>query len=753
MTLAAPKADSQPWMTHRVTVFAGQHDSHIDTGEDYKTITLAQIFAMQPQTKLKMSGNAFLPSSYNSYDARSHDAQRQHGSFVTLAADIDKGNLSIEQVQQAVEAFAGGAAWLIYSSAHSRDGDQRWRAILPLDTPCGFEDWFDAQTAFFTYLDANGVPTDKALSRAGQPIYLPNVPAAYKDGSALRDAAGNPLFYKSVQSIGQGLSLKAGAVAGGIAHLKQKRAADDAERETLRRAAALRFEAAKKQDGRSLIEVFNSTHSVETMLRICDYAQSPRNPEDWRSPQQSGETFATRIIEGKWVSLSESDAASGLGYKCRSGCFGDAYDLYVHYKHGGDHKQAYRVLGEEQRGSNVVQGNFRGDDQDPGWQEMPEWLQPDDEPDYGMMVVADSIDAETGMAKMLPLEWFDQIDAQLEANWLVDDLIPSEGLCLVYGHPGCGKSFFALDMAMHIAGGRAWRDRDVEQGLVIYIGAEGQRGLRQRVAAFRKHHLVNELPFALIPVEVNLLKDDGDIDALRATIEQAAQRYNLPIAMIVVDTLARTFGGGDEIGTDMVAYVNNVGRLQRQFACSTMVIHHRPKDSTNETPRGHGSLWGACDTIILVEDKGGPKQAKVTKQKDAEPAEPVVFDLKVVELGEDEKGRAVTSCVVVASDSQIMTDKRSDKLSDGQRVAFEMLCQTLADTGASKGHNVPEKALTFGFETRVCRLSEWQSRTVAALHDPDKAADTADRMYRRYKTKLQALGIIGVYEDFVWRIK
>lgn len=753
MTLAAPKTDSQPWMTHRVTVFAGQHDSHIDTGEDYKTITLAQIFGMPPQTKPKMSGNAFLPSSYNSYDARSHDAQRQNGAFVTLAADIDKGDLSITQVQQAVEAFAGGSAWLIYSSAHSRDGDRRWRAILPLDKPHNFEDWFDAQTAFFTYLDANGVPTDKALSRAGQPIYLPNVPAAYKDGSALRDADGSPLYYQSERSLSYGLSLKAGAVAGGIAHLKQKRAADDAERETLRRAAALRFEVAKNQDGRSLVEVFNSTHSVETMLRLCDYKQSPRNAEDWRSPQQSGETFATRIIEGKWVSLSESDAASGLGYKCRAGCFGDAYDLYVHYKHGGDHKQAYRVLGEEQRGSNVVQGNFRGDDQDPGWQEMPEWLQAEDEPDYSMMVVADSIDTETGLAKTLPLEWFDQIDAQLEANWLVEDLIPSEGLCLVYGHPGCGKSFFALDMAMHIAGGQTWRDRDVEQGLVIYIGAEGQRGLRQRVAAFRKHHAVDELPFALIPVEVNLLAADGDLQTLVATIEQACERYGLPVGLIVVDTLSRTFGGGDEIGSDMVSYINNVGRLQYTFKCSTMVIHHRPKDSTNETPRGHGSLWGACDTIILVEDKGGPKQAKVTKQKDAEPAAPVVFDLKVIELGADEKGRPVTSCVVVASDSKIMTDKKSDTLSDGQRIAFEMLCQTLADTGTTHGHGVPEKSLTFGFETRVCRLSEWQSRTVAALHDPDKAADTADRMYRRYKTKLQALGIIGVYEDFVWRIK
>lgn len=401
---------------------------------------------------------------------------------------------------------------------------------------------------------------------------------------------------------------------------------------------------------------------------------------------------------------------------------------------------------------------MNGDDINAYWDSLPErpvedWPDTPEPAELPRLRVVDETYETPKVDDFLPVEWFDQIDAQLEANWLVEELIPTQGLCLVYGHPGCGKSFFALDMAMHVAGGNAWRDRDVEQGLVIYIGAEGQRGLRQRVAAFRKFHDVHELPFALIPVEVNLLSKDGDLNKIIATIKHLAQRYNLPIAMIVIDTLSRTFGGGDEIGSDMVSYINNVGHLQAMFGCTAMVIHHRPKDSTNETPRGHGSLWGACDTIILVEDKGGPKQAKVTKQKDAEPAPPVVFDLRVVELGEDEKGRPVTSCVVVGSDSKIVADRKPDTLSDGQRVAFEQLCQTLKDTGSTHHHEVPETILTFGFETRVCRLIEWQSRTTSALSDPDKTPDTIARTFRRYRDRLQALNIIGVHGEYVWRVK
>jgi phage/plasmid primase-like uncharacterized protein len=350
----------------------------------------------------------------------------------------------------------------------------------------------------------------------------------------------------------------------------------------------------------------------------------------------------------------------------------------------------------------------------------------------------------------LPLEWFDEIHPQLEANWLVDDMIPAQALCLVYGHPGCGKSFFALDMAMHVAQGAKWRDRDVQQGLVVYIGAEGQRGLRQRVTAFKKHHGMSEMPFALIPVEVNLLHDHGDLEKVMETIEIAAERYGLPVAMTVIDTLARTFGGGDEIGSDMVTYVNNVGHIQARFNCTTMVIHHRPKDSANETPRGHGSLWGACDTILLVEDMGGIKQAKVTKQKDAEAGPPALFTLQVVELGEDEKGRPVTSCIVVPSDTELMQTGPSIKLSDGQRIALDQLQIAIDQAGGYADHNVPENAFLGGRSTRVVRVSEWLSRTTSAMAGPDKDADTLARTIRRYRERLQKLQIIGIHGDFVW---
>jgi hypothetical protein len=466
------------WNGFRVATFAGQHDSHIDSGEDYRTIDLASIFEGKPQSKQKMAGNAFLASGYCSYDARSHQAQREHGSFVVLVGDIDKGDLSIDTIKAATERFADGSAWFVYSSAHSRDGDRRWRVVLPLSAPIAFAEWFDAQTAFFTFLESAGIPMDHALSRAGQPVYLPNVPYAYKDGTPLRGADGEPIYYQS-DSSGldvPGLDITRGIVASGIASIKQKRAADDREREFVRRAAADRHASRPRADGANIIETFNASTSLATMLDACGYEQSPRSPEDWRSPMQTGDTYATRIIEGKWVSLSASDAAAGVGSAHLAGCYGDAYDLYVHFKHGGDHKSAYRELGREQRGHNVLQGNFRADGGDPGWQEMPDWVhQGGSEPDYEAqaMLRQSTPDIDHGADSMAipdparvvatPYAWRDPATIK-PREWVYGRSIQRGHVRAILAPGAAGKTILSVGEALAMATGRNLLGQEVPGG-------------------------------------------------------------------------------------------------------------------------------------------------------------------------------------------------------------------------------------------------------------------------------------------------
>ena len=359
----------------------------------------------------------------------------------------------------------------------------------------------------------------------------------------------------------------------------------------------------------------------------------------------------------------------------------------------------------------------------------------------------------------LPLEWCGDITPQLTGFWLVKRLLPSTGLALIYGHPGSGKSFFALDIAFHVALGWDWCGRKVKQGLVIYVGAEGLAGLRNRVVAFRKHHDLaagTAVTLGLVPCAIDLQAADADTPRLIALIRKAARECGHEPAMIIVDTLSKTFGGGKENTDDMATYVANCGRIANEFNCCVVPVHHRPKDAESIEPRGHGSLKGGMDTVILIE-AGLTKKATVTKQKDGEIGNKMLFTLLPIDLGIDEDGEEVTSCVVQEASIDMTVPasplaRARAKLSDKQRIVLQALGKCLEHDGQAVPADIPPG--TIGkLITKVACLDTWRGHALAALRTgADTQPDSDTKAFNRAKEKLQSTGIIGVWEGFAWEV-
>ena len=97
--------------------------------------------------------------------------------------------------------------------------------------------------------------------------------------------------------------------------------------------------------------------------------------------------------------------------------------------------------------------------------------------------------------------------------YLVKDLLPAMGLVVVWGPPKCGKSFWMFDLSMHIALGREYRGRRVQQGPVVYLALEGGKGFTHRVQAFRRRHSVTDAPFYLITDRTDLVADHKQLIA------------------------------------------------------------------------------------------------------------------------------------------------------------------------------------------------------------------------------------------------
>jgi hypothetical protein len=372
-----------------------------------------------------------------------------------------------------------------------------------------------------------------------------------------------------------------------------------------------------------------------------------------------------------------------------------------------------------------------------------------------------SLDGDAGIPRArsrdLPLEWAGGFPAILDSLWLIKKVLPQEGLALLHGHSMAGKTFLALDMAMHVALGWDWHGRRVRKGLVIYVAAEGQFLFRNRVHAFLQHHGVEDgPPFAIIPTPIDLHDPAGDREALALAVRGAVSARGEQPSLIVVDTLSKTLGGGKENTDDLATYLVNCAILAREFGCCVMPVHHRPKDSTSEDPRGHGSLKAGVDTVILVDDQQGQKRARIQKQKDGEEGSLLAFDLHSVDLGTDVDGERVTSCVVRPAEpaTAIAANPKTrsiQKLSDKQRIVWDELGRALETAGVAPGAEIPPKRLS-AYVAKVVDLTTFADMAKSTLRTgADIKPDTARTTYTRALERLQALKLVGVFGNWIWR--
>jgi len=237
-----------------------------------------------------------------------------------------------------------------------------------------------------------------------------------------------------------------------------------------------------------------------------------------------------------------------------------------------------------------------------------------------------------------------ELDDLPSPTWLIDKILPDKALIFLYGEPGTGKTFVALDMALSIATGRHWQSRACRRGPVVYSLAEGGLGLRKRILAYEAHHNA-QIPLGFYAITGQPQLDDrSHVDGLIASISELTVE---PIA-IFIDTLARHASNSDENNQqDMNRLIQAADALRLKFGCSVVIVHHTRKtqgDSRRPVERGSSVLRGAADTMIAL-TKGRGLTLSCEKQKDDEPFAAVPLKLLRVTVGNEDMQH--TSCVVV----------------------------------------------------------------------------------------------------------
>ena len=302
-------------------------------------------------------------------------------------------------------------------------------------------------------------------------------------------------------------------------------------------------------------------------------------------------------------------------------------------------------------------------------------------------------------------------------EWLVKNLLGDAEASAFYGAPGSGKSALVEDLGLHVAAGLPWQGREViRQGAVCLIALERRMVVERRAIAFRKHHGIEDLPFAIIG-GVYDFRDPRTATTIAEIIRQVESETRQQTALIIIDTISRALAGGDENSSkDMGAIVTTTARLQETTGAHVAWVHHVPIDA-GERLRGHGALLGALDTTINVEKlANGLRTATVIKANDSEEGQRITFKLESVDIGIE-----TTAPVVVPAQEQPRTAGREPKLTKNQQTMFSLL------------HEAGKQGLS---------TEQWSDRAREVGLGTKRRADLHD-----LRTALQAKELVRQYGD------
>jgi hypothetical protein len=319
---------------------------------------------------------------------------------------------------------------------------------------------------------------------------------------------------------------------------------------------------------------------------------------------------------------------------------------------------------------------------------------------------------------------------------IVLGVLPSVGIGVIVGVSMSGKGFLTFDLMAILAEGGCWFGCRVDKVRVIYICLEGAGGLHKRIRAWEIKNGRKYPDIGIITSSFDL-RNPEQVAALIAAIRDAG----FAGGVVVIDTLAQAAPGTDENSSrDMGEIIAALQSIQAALGGLVLTVHHLGKDTTRG-PRGHSSFLASLDACIEVRRDGDRRSWVVAKVKDGADGAEHPFRLEVVEVGMDEDGEKITSCVIVPDDSaEAIKQAKRPTLRSNQKIANEALGEALR-----KSPNIGKEGAPAG---RPC-IQYTDAVAIVAERIPADAKHKTSRA-RTAITGLVERGYLAMKGDWLW---
>lgn len=208
---------------------------------------------------------------------------------------------------------------------------------------------------------------------------------------------------------------------------------------------------------------------------------------------------------------------------------------------------------------------------------------------------------------------------------IIEGFLYRDTLVRTFGPPKSLKSFVTLDMAACVSLGVPWQGNPTVQSKVLYVVAEGGRGIRKRRDAWNEYHETKmEVIFYTKAVQIKNRTEMHDLISFCIVKE---------IEYVIFDTQARcTVGVVENDNTEMGEIVAALDILKQQTGACVHLVHHSVGNDADKA-RGATAIDGALDSEFAVKrDRATGRLKLVSKfQKDIGEADDVL--MKTLEVG------------------------------------------------------------------------------------------------------------------------
>ncbi len=341
------------------------------------------------------------------------------------------------------------------------------------------------------------------------------------------------------------------------------------------------------------------------------------------------------------------------------------------------------------------------------------------------------------------ISFFDMMQRDYVANWLIEDLIEQSDLGLVFGSSGGGKTFVVLDMAYCIAAGISYYGKDTKKTGVLYVCGEGHSGIQKRLKAIHQEKGCLDYPNIHITTVPAAFIDRNSAIAIQNTIKAIGN-----IGVVFIDTFHRNLGEGDENSAkDIAKFLQNIDLYLRSIGVAVIPVHHSGNES-NGRSRGSSSIRAAMDVEYEVtKSDDGIVTVRNTKMKNFEQPAPFSFKFKPVDDS------------VVLEPTEHIARKNKKPLTGNALIALRCLRKVIEQYGIAPPQIIrdlfpdsPENIPTKVVPIEKWRVLAYQSFTVDSETEKGKK-DALKKAFQRCRTDLENSQKIDLEGGYIWQIE